>query len=295
MTQENKCLVCGSQDTEVNLTCRDYLTGGESFDIATCKSCGFHFILNPPSESEVGKYYDTSDYISHSDTKKGLTNTLYHFTRNLMLRHKRNVIMRVTGHKTGTLLDIGCGTGYFAAFMRDSGWNVTGMEINENARKLAREKFSLNVISESELSLPGEKFFDCITLWHVFEHLYDLHKYLGAISRLLKPGGKCIVAMPNCDSSDARHYGRFWAAWDVPRHLWHFAPDTFRAFALKNGCEIINTKCLPADVFYISILSERYRGTNLPFITGMVKGCWFAILTLFNKKRASSLIYIIAH
>jgi 2-polyprenyl-3-methyl-5-hydroxy-6-metoxy-1,4-benzoquinol methylase len=293
MTQENKCLVCSSIDTVLNITCKDYLTGGESFDIYSCKNCGFNFTHKPPPERGIEKYYNTADYISHSDTSEGITNTLYHITRRMMLRRKRNIIMRATGLKTGTLLDIGCGTGYFAAFMRDSGWKVTGLEINENARHFAKEKFSLDVISIPELASFDENHFDSITLWHVFEHFHDPQNYINEIRRLLSPGGKCIIAMPNCSSFDARHYGRFWAAWDVPRHLWHFAPDTFRAFTAKNGLEITAIKTLPADVFYISILSEKHRGANLPFLTGMIKGLWFAILSAFSKMRSSSLIYVL--
>jgi SAM-dependent methyltransferase len=293
MTQENKCLVCSNADTALKFTCKDHLTGGENFDVYTCRNCGFVFTANPPPENDMGKYYDAGDYISHSDAKKGVTNRLYHLTRNLMLFRKRNIIRKATGLKTGTLLDIGCGTGYFAAFMKEAGWQVTGMEVNEKARSFAKEQFNLEVISDPDLSSAEKGYFDCITLWHVFEHFYDPVKYFTAVSRLLKPGGKCIIAMPNCNSFDAGHYGKFWAAWDVPRHLWHFSPDTLTIFSEKNGFVIDSVMRLPADVFYISILSERYRGTNLPFVTGIIKGLWFAILALFSKKRCSSLIYVL--
>jgi SAM-dependent methyltransferase len=293
MTRENKCLVCSSTDTALKFSCKDHLTGGEDFDVYTCRNCGFVFTANPPPENDTGKYYDAGDYISHSDTKKGLTNRLYHFTRNLMLFRKRDIIRKATGLKTGTLLDIGCGTGYFAAFMKDAGWKVTGMEVNEKASNFAKEKFNLEVVNDPDLLSPGQGCFDCITLWHVFEHFYDPLKCIVSVRRLLKPGGKCIIAMPNCSSFDARHYGRFWAAWDVPRHLWHFTPETLRTFSEKNGFVIDPVRSLPADVFYISILSERYRGTNLPFITGIVTGLWFAVLASFCKKRTSSLIYIL--
>ena len=294
MTTVNKCPVCNSSDLALKFTCRDHLISSENFDIYACKNCGFLFTKEPPSVKEIEKYYNTGEYISHSDTGKGLINTLFHFTRRLMLRRKRSIISKATGLNTGgTLLDMGCGTGYFASFMKDAGWKVTGMEVNEKARSFAKEKFSLEVVNETELSGFDENHFDCITLWHVFEHLHDPVNSLVLIHRLLRPEGKCIIAMPNSSSFDARHYGTSWAAWDVPRHLWHFAPDTFRKYAEKNGFEIAGIKNLPADVFYISILSEKNRGTNLPFITGMIKGMWFASLALFNNKRSSSLIYII--
>jgi SAM-dependent methyltransferase len=293
MARVYRCLVCGSDDTAFNLKCKDHLTGGGNFDIFSCKKCGFTFTTDPPGETDIEKYYDAGDYISHSDTKKGLTNNLFHFTRSLMLFRKRNIIRKLTGLKTGTLLDIGCGTGYFAAFMKKGEWEVTGVEKNEGARRLAIEKFGLNVVNESEIAGFREETFDCITLWHVFEHIHDPVKYLPYIRRVLKPRGVCVIAMPNCSSFDAKHYREYWAAWDVPRHLWHFTPGVFRTFAEKNGFEVKGIKRLPADVFYISILSERYRGTNIPFLQGLIKGLWFSLLTLFNKKGSSSLIYIL--
>jgi len=294
MAQGNRCLVCGSSDPSLKYTCKDHLTGGGEFDIYACPKCGFKFTFNPPPESEIARYYDSDEYISLSDIRISVINTLYHLTRKLMLHRKRCLIRRSVGIETGTLLDIGCGTGYFAAFMKDSGWNVTGLEINEKARNFAKEKFGLEVIDFPQLQSLENGSFDCITLWHVFEHFYHPVDYLVSIRRLLRPGGRCVIAMPDSASYDARHYRRFWAAWDVPRHLWHFDPQTFTSFAEQNGFKITTIKSLPADVFYISILSERYRGTNMPFITGMLKGMWFAILSMFNKKRCSSVVYVLA-
>ncbi len=293
MTAVSKCLVCNSQNHELIFRIKDHLTGKNDFEIHRCKECGFLFTHNPPSEQVIEEYYDEGEYISHSDTKKGLINNLFHFTRKLMLYRKNNIIRRATGMKTGTLLDIGCGTGYFASFMKGKGWNVTGVEPNEKARDFAVSNFDLKVIPGIENIGIQDHQFDCITLWHVFEHSHDPVKYLNYIRRSLKPGAVCIIAMPNCESYDTRHYKHHWAAWDVPRHLWHFSPEVFKTFSEKNGFKITGIRRLPADVFYISILSERYKGTNLPFITGMIKGLWFSLLALFNKKGCSSLIYVL--
>ena len=293
MTAVSKCLVCNSQSHESSFRIKDHLTGKNDFDILRCLECGFLFTQNPPSEQAIEEYYDEGEYISHSDTKKGLINILFHFTRNVMLCRKNNIVRHATGIKTGTLLDIGCGTGYFASFMKGKGWNVTGVEPNEKARDFAVSNFSLKVVPGIESRDIQDHHFDCITLWHVLEHSHDPVKYFNFIRRSLKPGAVCIIAMPNCGSFDAKHYKEYWAAWDVPRHLWHFSPEVFKTFAERNGFEITGIGRLPADVFYISILSEKYKGTNLPFITGMIKGLWFSLLALFNKKGCSSLIYVL--
>jgi 2-polyprenyl-3-methyl-5-hydroxy-6-metoxy-1,4-benzoquinol methylase len=177
--------------------------------------------------------------------------------------------------------------------MQKAGWNVRGVEINEKARQYSISEFGLEVIDPGQLQAFEPGSFDCITLWHVLEHFQDPFNYAQEILRLLKPGGSCMIALPNSGSYDAEYYGTFWAAYDVPRHLWHFTPDTFKKFAEKSGFEVKDIWRLPLDVFYISVLSEKYKGANLPFVIGIIKGIWFWFLTIFNKQRASSLIYLL--
>jgi SAM-dependent methyltransferase len=177
--------------------------------------------------------------------------------------------------------------------MLRSGWDVTGIEPGTKAREFGIEKFGIRVIHPSEISeLPGGSF-DCITLWHVIEHFHDPSGYAREMRRLLKPGGTCIVALPNCSSYDAVFFREHWAAWDVPRHLWHFNPATFRIFAEKEGFSIDKTMALPLDVFYISILSFRNKGAGMPLIKGIVAGKWFFLRSLFRKEKGSSLIYVL--
>jgi SAM-dependent methyltransferase len=293
MLSDTNCLVCKSKDVSFHLTCKDYFTSSESFDILKCNNCGFLFTQNPPAESEIGRYYNTGEYISHSDTKKGLINFLFHSARNLMLLRKRNLVKMVTRKNSGTLLDIGSGTGYFPAFMKKHGWAVTGLEVNEKAREYAKEKFNLNILTEDEFrgSKPG--IYDCITLWHVLEHFHDPIKYMARIKNLLKEEGICIIAIPNSDSFDAKIYGKYWAAYDVPRHLWHFNPTNFRLFSEKNGFMVDRIRSLPLDIFYISILSEKYKGSKLAFIHGLLRASPFAFLSLIRIKRSSSVIYVL--
>jgi SAM-dependent methyltransferase len=251
------------------------------------------FTQDHPDENDISNYYASEDYLSHNDSARGFTSILYRFSREIMLGRKRKITKKAAGLNKGRLLDIGCGTGHFLDVMKKAEWEVKGIEINDKAREYAVMSFGVEVINPGQISLLEPGSFDCITLWHVLEHFQDPLRYLSDISRLLKAEGTCIIALPNCSSYDAEYYGKFWAAFDVPRHLWHFSPFTFQLFAQKAGFTIRSVKSLPLDVFYISMLSEKQRGTSLYFITGIAKGTWFWCLSLFKKTKSSSLIYIL--
>ncbi|TAL61723.1 MAG: class I SAM-dependent methyltransferase [Bacteroidetes bacterium] len=277
----------------MHLRCIDHFISKEDFEIYKCAACSFEFTQNYPEEPEIGKYYESVDYISHTDTSKGFSNKIYRLVRDFMLHIKKRIIKRATGLKSGSLLDIGSGTGHFACTMRNNGWQVKGIEINKKARDFSVSWFGLEVKGPEDISTLETNSFDCITLWHVLEHFHDPFKYAAEILRLLKPGGVCLIALPNCISFDAKYYGQYWAAYDVPRHLWHFNPSSFRLFTEKTGFTLENTGNLPLDVFYISLLSEKYKGSRLPFITGMAKAKIFALLSIFKKRKSSSVIYLL--
>lgn len=287
------CPLCSSDEPSRYLTCTDYLVSREDFDLYKCSQCGFVFTNNPPREEETGRYYDSDDYVSHDDKAKGFMNRVYLQARNIMLDRKRRMVEESTGTTGGDLLDIGCGTGYFAGTMKKNGWKVTGIEPNVKAREFAKAHASVDVLDPSGITRLPQAGFDCITMWHVLEHFHRPSDYASEIKRLLKPGGICIAALPNCNSHDSRHYGKEWAAWDVPRHLWHFKPGTFRLFAEKEGFIVRNIKPLPLDVFYISALSEKNRQSPIPFLKGMIKGSFFALKSLSDKERSSSLVYFL--
>lgn len=293
MVHHNNCPVCSSVEIRLKLICNDHFKTREPFPVWTCSVCGFSFTQDHPDEAAMGIYYESDDYISHSDSSESLVNKIYRLVRRRMLRKKRSFVNNATGLETGTILDIGSGTGHFTAEMRNAGWIVRGIEINEKARNASVENFGLHTISPSDISSLESNSFDTITLWHVLEHFNDLHSYIYEINRLLKPGGTCIIALPNINSYDAYHYGHYWAAYDVPRHLWHFNPDTFGFLFEGKGFRMVNIRPLPLDVFYISILSEKYKGNRMSFITGMLKGSCFTFKALFNKRRSSSLIYVL--
>lgn len=293
MSDYHECPLCASGKISLNLVCKDHFISGENFELYKCTSCGFVFTQNHPDETAMPKYYESYDYISHSDTSKGLSNKLYRIVRRIMLRRKRYLIQKNTGLIKGTLLDIGCGTGYFGGVMKEAGWQVTGIEVNNMARDLAASRFDLNVISPARISTLLPDSFDCITLWHVLEHFHDPFKYFSDISNLLKHGGLCIVALPNCSSFDAKYYGKFWAAYDVPRHLWHFEPSTFNHFLKKVGFRCEGIRILPFDVFYISVLSEKYKGSFNFFLKGLIKGKLFFLRSVLKIERSSSIIYLL--
>jgi len=293
MVHHNVCPLCSSEEVNLQFACTDYFVSREQFPVFRCSACGFLFTQDYPEESLIGKYYESESYISHSDTSEGISNKLYRLARRIMLVRKKDLVTDITGLNSGKILDIGSGTGYFAAAMKDAGWHSEGIEINEKVREFSRSRFGLEIESPDKLpSLPADSY-DCITLWHVLEHFHDPFLYASEIFRILKPGSYCIIALPNCSSFDAEYYGQYWAAWDVPRHLWHFTPDTFKVFAAKSGFELVSFRILPLDVFYISTLSTRYKGSRISLISGLFTGSWCFLRTLFRKNRSSSVIYIL--
>lgn len=288
----NACPLCGGTHLKRVMTCTDYYASGEQFDVLSCEDCGFTFTQGVPVEAEIGRYYETPDYISHSDTKKGAMNAIYHQVRKYMLGKKARLVAKESHRKSGRLLDIGTGTGYFASTMEQRGWKVEAIEKNAQARMFAKEHFELDVKAEEELQEFEAGSFDVITLWHVMEHLEHLDETWERLRELLSDRGVLIVAVPNCSSYDAVKYGKYWAAYDVPRHLWHFTPVTIQQFASKHGFIMAARHPMPFDAFYVSMLSEKHRGSSFPFMKGMWVGAMAWLGTLTKKERSSSMIYV---
>ena len=288
----DKCPICGQSHFKKVMTCTDHYATGESFDLCRCLSCGFMFTQEVPVEAEIGRYYESPDYISHSDTHKGLMNSIYHKVRKYMLLKKASLVKKSSGLVCGSILDIGTGTGYFINTMKEKGWKVSAIEKNEKARIFAKEHFGINVNTPESINSIKEKSFDVITLWHVMEHLEQLDTTWKNLNKILKDSGVLIVAVPNSSSYDAQLYGDKWAAYDVPRHLWHFTPDTMRRIGMKNGFVMTEKYPMPFDAFYVSMLSEKYRKKMFPFLRGLISGtkAWFA--SIKDKNKSSSIIYI---
>jgi 2-polyprenyl-3-methyl-5-hydroxy-6-metoxy-1,4-benzoquinol methylase len=284
------CPVCSSDEFSAFISSKDYFVTGQEFQIVTCRECGLKITQNAPGEKDIGKYYQSENYISHSDTSSGLVNMLYHRVRNYMLGRKRKLVEKesVKGH----VLDVGTGTGYFLQEMKEHGWEVSGTEKSPAAREFCRKEFGLEIHPVEELFRFRKESFDVITLWHVLEHIHDINENMKVFFRLLKPDGKLVIALPNYTSLDARHYKASWAAWDVPRHLWHFAPDQMEKFGKKHNFLLKKIHPMPFDSFYVSMLSEKYRKSHLAFIKGMVYGNVSLIRSMINPSRGSSVIYV---
>jgi 2-polyprenyl-3-methyl-5-hydroxy-6-metoxy-1,4-benzoquinol methylase len=286
MTEIKNCPICNSLTFNFLFECKDHTVSGEKFKIVECKDCGFVFTNPIPDEKYIIKYYKSEDYISHSDTKKGLVNMAYHQVRKITLREKLHLINSLS--KKEILLDIGCGTGYFLNSCKEDGWEVEGTEPDPDARKIAEAQIKSEV-SESIFSKSNYESYNIITMWHVLEHVHKLNESMERISRLLKKDGKLIIAVPNCKSYDATIYKENWAAYDVPRHLYHFTADSMDKLLKKHNFKMIKKEPMKFDAFYVCMMSEKYK--NGSAIKGILKGL-ISNLKSGKEKNYSSVIYI---
>ncbi len=290
MLQEIKtCPVCAGTASDQIFSLKDHSISGELFHISRCKTCGFKYTNPVPSEETIGKYYQSENYISHSDTNKGLINKLYHLVRKQSLKSKLKLVNQ-SGAAKGALLDIGCGTGYFLQACKENGWKTEGMEPDPSARALA-EKNTGQAIHTSLLSITGEKKYDVITLWHVLEHVHKLNESIQHIHTLLKDNGRLIIAVPNCNSYDSKTYGAFWAAYDVPRHLYHFTAPDMDKLLTKHSFKGTGIKPMVFDAFYVSMLSDQYKFGKTNYLRAFFKGFLSNVKAMGNHNY-SSLIYL---
>ena len=293
MVELNKCPICESENSEIFLRSKDYFLTGEDFQINQCKHCGFLFTNPRPVNSKLPEYYKTEEYISHSNSNKGIINGLYHFVRNFTLSGKVSMIRKFKS--SGSVLDIGSGTGEFLVSMQKQSFSVTGVEPDVDARNYAITTYSLNIYDENELDVFKDQSFEIITMWHVLEHVPDLLKRVQQIKRLLKSDGILIVAVPNPDSKDAIFYKNFWAAFDLPRHLYHFKKNDIVSLFKKVDMCIVKIQPMLFDSFYVSLLSEKYKSGSQKFFKPFLIGLWSNVHAFFKSKNYSSLIYIIKH
>ncbi len=288
------CPVCNSPDIKNVLYAKDYTVSGETFQVTECNACTLRFTQDVPDATSISPFYKSENYISHSNTSKGLINSLYQSVRKKTLKQKRRLIEKATGLNTGNLLDVGSGTGSFLQEMKKNGWKVTGLEPDADARQVAREISAVELMDISQFYKLPAGTYDAITLWHVLEHVHDLHPYIQHLKNLLKENGKIFIAVPNYTSKDAEVYKEYWAAYDVPRHLYHFSPQSMKVLLEKNGLKLQSYLPMWYDSFYISMLSSKYKNDKTNLIASFFNGLRSNMKAMGDVKRCSSVIYVIS-
>ena len=286
------CPVCNHSNSEIAIESQDFSLTQASFSILHCTHCTVRFTSPLPSQDEIVKYYKFDEYISHTDVKEGWMNRLYHLIRTKTLAQKTNWIQSLfTGHK-GHLLDIGAGTGAFVHAMQQKSWKVTGLEPDAATRDRALVNYKIHLQSTNSIFELPKNEYEVITMWHVLEHVHSLKPYLNQCYKSLKHNGRLIIAVPNYTSYDAKYYKKYWAAYDLPRHLYHFSPKAMTTLLNEMGFDIVSMRPMWYDSFYVSLLSEKYKqsGKLGMLVAGMI-GMLSNLFAINDASKGSSIIY----
>ena len=286
-----KCPVCGGESQKEFIEAEDHNVSNDLFKIVECVACSFRFTNPIPTEDTIGDYYKSENYVSHSGTKKGFVNRVYHIVRSRAIKQKENLAAKYSKEKV--ILDIGCGTGDFLGYCKSQNWKTLGLEPDQSARKIALESNAIEAKDLSHLYEIESNTFDVISMWHVLEHVYNLNEDIEQYKKILKKEGVLIVAVPNCSSKDAEHYKSSWAAYDLPIHLYHFRPDNMKQLFSKHGMEVVEILPMKFDSYYISMVSEKYKGGNI--FSGFINGLKSNMAANSKNNRYSSQIYVIQH
>ena len=268
------------------ITVKDYLVSGQDFDLYHDEQ--WDMLLTYPVPDDLENYYESTAYKPHHHQNTSLFDRLYNFIRKRNYAYKYRLLQQYHP-KMQSVLDYGTATGEFLAYISKKTQRVSGVEPNKSARSIANKLLN-NKVKVSIDDITGK--YDAITLWHVLEHVKDIDKLIEKLKQGLSEKGILVVAVPNFKSYDAKHYGAFWAAYDVPRHLWHFSPLGIQKLFDKHDMKVMGQKPLYFDSFYVSLLSEQYKTGKKKllkaFFTGL-KSNWYARKT----GQYSSLVYII--
>ena len=285
----NSCPIC-TTEMKFKFVTKDYLVTGESFDIVECEACSIRTTTPFPDKKIIGNYYSSDDYISHDDKVSGIFDSIYGLVRTYQLNKKKKLIGKYFNKSNGKILDIGCGAGDFLQYMKENHWNINGVDTSNKARKIANKKLNIKVMDPKDWINKKEKY-DVITCWHSLEHVHEPWVYLDKIKKSLTLDGFLIVALPNYQSTDAKIYKEFWAAFDTPRHLYHFTIKSMNKTIKPHGLNIESIYRMNFDPFYVSILSAKHMGKS--FMSGLINGFKSWTLSIFSKNKCSSLIFII--
>lgn len=284
------CPLCSSGHFNEYLVCKDYTVSKEDFTITQCDQCKLLLTSPRPTADTLSNYYQSEDYISHQNKSTNPINFIYKLARYFTIKSKVNLLNRFANK--GNVLDIGCGTGHFLKACKSNGWSIAGVEPDPTAREIASAQTGMAV--KNDLHLIENNTFDAITLWHVLEHVADLNLYIEKLYTLLDKNGIMIVAVPNYRSYDAQYYQKYWAAYDVPRHLYHFDQDTMKQLMHNHQLKVKEVVPMKLDAFYVSLLSEGYKQRGaMKYPLSIINGWKSNRYAKKNNKNYSSLIYII--
>ena len=284
-----KCPVCSSKTFTIELKCKDHFLSKEDFNISKCRKCSFLFTNPRPKEKDLGNYYRSEEYISHSNKANSIINYVYKLARYFTLSGKIKLINSITENKT--ILDYGCGTGDFLTACKNNGWEINGYEPEKSARDIASQVNKKEILSTLN-QLDSLNNISLITLWHVLEHIPDLNTTLNKLKSKLDDNGTILIAVPNFKSYDAQLYKQHWAAYDVPRHLYHFSQQTMSLLLNNHGLKIKTVIPIKLDSFYVSLLSEIYKNGRSNLLKSFINGYKSNIYATKNNNNYSSLIYI---
>jgi len=237
------CNSCGTDDTSPVLTGRDLLHGlpGE-FALVQCNCCGLMYLNPQPTPEELEVYYP-EDYEAHVGTKKQQLGWLRRIDYRYGVEKRYRAIMRYT--QTGRMLDVGCATGAFLDGMREHGWRVVGVDPGVRAATYAREELGLEIQNTTfEAAHLEPASLDLVTMWNVLEHLSDPQQALNRIGKVLRPGGLLVFAIPSVESYDLKLFKKYWAGYDVPRHLFVFPPAVLEKMVKAAGFDILERRCI---------------------------------------------------
>lgn len=293
MENISACYCCGKSDFRLYTKAKDNYSD-EYFNIVQCNNCHFVFTNPRPTVDEIGLYYTSPDYMSHQSHSKGLVQSVYRYARNYMKKKKLQMIQGIVGKKQDfSLLDFGCGTGDFLGFIKQNNIAAEGVEPDAEAREAAKKINNVDTYSIEESKNIVKEKFDVITLWHVLEHIHDLHSQIDYFNSWLKPDGRLIIAVPNIESYDSAKYGKYWDGLDVPRHIYHYSPSCITQIMEQHQFRIIATHPLFLDAYYVSMRSEWHKGTGkfLSYFKAIISG-FLSNLSAKKTGNYSSLIYV---
>lgn len=285
----DSCPLCKSAKIQNHSIVTDHSISKEDFALVKCQSCELLFTSPRPDKKHIWRYYESEDYISHSNRSATVIDLIYKIVREISIRQKFNLIQSISDGNT--LLDFGTGTGHFLYHMHRKGYEISAVEPNEKARKQLHDSIH-NHVFENINELDSKKTFDVITAWHVIEHVHELLPTLKELKKRLNENGKLVLALPNHNSYDSKYYNKYWAGYDVPRHLYHF-----NRYSITKLSEILKLKVLEVhpmkfDSYYVSLLSEKYLGNRLSFLSAIKNG-YRSNIDAKRTAEYSSLIYVI--